>query len=152
MSLKVTPHTFTLTRDLKHSPERVFAAWSDPVAKAAWFSGPQDWESGPGQMDFRVGGKELSQAGPKDGPWHVMEAVYHNIIPNERIIWSFSMHVGGVLLTVSLATLQLIKTDFGTRLSLTEQLVFLDGCDHIANREEGTNIMLDMLEASLNRQ
>jgi uncharacterized protein YndB with AHSA1/START domain len=31
--------TFTLTRELPHAPQRVFAAWSEPEAKAAWFSG-----------------------------------------------------------------------------------------------------------------
>jgi len=29
---------FTIVRELPHAPERVFAAWSDPKAKAAWFS------------------------------------------------------------------------------------------------------------------
>jgi uncharacterized protein YndB with AHSA1/START domain len=34
--------TFTIARELPHSPQRVFAAWSDPEAKAAWFSAPTD--------------------------------------------------------------------------------------------------------------
>ena len=32
--------TFTIVRELPHPPERVYAAWSDAKAKAAWFSGP----------------------------------------------------------------------------------------------------------------
>jgi len=39
--------SFTIVRELPHAPERVFAAWSDPKAKAAWFSGPSgQWTPG----------------------------------------------------------------------------------------------------------
>ena len=35
---------FTITRELPHAPERVYAAWSDAKAKAAWFSAPSgEW-------------------------------------------------------------------------------------------------------------
>ena len=156
MTRHVTPHTMRLSRELKFPVEAVFNAWADPASKAAWFTGPSDWESDPHALDFRVGGRETSSGGPKGAPRHIMSAVFHEIVPPEngeaRIISSFSMHVGETLLTVSLMTLEFTTTPTGTQLRLTEQLVFLDGCDHIENREEGTNALLDMLEAYLNRQ
>lgn len=160
MTRSMTPHTMRLTRDLAFPVETVFKAWSDPVAKAQWFTGPSDWESDPHALDFRVGGHERSSGGPKGQPRHIMSAVFHDIVPPEdgpqgrvaRIISSFTMHVGDTLLTASLLTLEFSTTATGSRLSLTEQLAFLDGCDHIADREAGTNALLDMLEAWLNKQ
>jgi uncharacterized protein YndB with AHSA1/START domain len=37
----VSHGTFTIERDLPHPPARVFAAWADPKAKAAWFAAPR---------------------------------------------------------------------------------------------------------------
>ncbi|MDC7682630.1 SRPBCC family protein [Asticcacaulis sp. BYS171W] len=152
MTRHVTPHTMIITRDLKFAPSVVFKAWADPAAKAHWFSGPPDWEAEPHRLDFRVGGEEYSAGGPKGGPMHIMRGVIHEIVPDERIISSFTMHVDETILTVSLATIEFVATATGTKMTLTEQLVFLDGCDHIADREHGTNAMLDMMEAYLNRQ
>jgi uncharacterized protein YndB with AHSA1/START domain len=51
--------SFTIERELPHTPERVFAAWFDPVAKAAWFAGPGgQWKPLKREMDFRIGGRE----------------------------------------------------------------------------------------------
>lgn len=148
----VTPHTMVLERTLKYAPSIVFKAWADPASKASWFTGPPDWHVEPHSLDFRVGGIETSAGGPKGGDMHIMQALYHEIIPDQRLIYSFTMHVGEVLLTVSLATLEFVASGSGTHLKLIEQLVFLDGCDHLKEREEGTNAMIDMLEAYLNRQ
>ncbi|MFT3998276.1 MAG: SRPBCC family protein [Asticcacaulis sp.] len=156
MTRSVLPHTMRLSRDLKSPLATVFRAWSDPAAKGAWFTGPPDWESDPHTLDFRVGGRETSSGGPAGAPRHIMSAIFHEIVPPEngeaRIISSFTMHVGETILTVSLMTLEFMATATGTQLKLTEQLVFLDGCDHVENREQGTNALLDMLEAYLNRQ
>jgi uncharacterized protein YndB with AHSA1/START domain len=46
--------TFTAERVYDASPERTFAAWSDPVAKARWYSDPEQEL----ELDFRVGGWE----------------------------------------------------------------------------------------------
>jgi hypothetical protein len=40
----------------------------------------------------------------------------------------------------------------GTRLSVTEQAVFLDGADYPAQREQGTRALLDSLDAELRRE
>ena len=36
--------TFTITRELPHAPERVYAAWSDPAAKAAKYEMADKYE------------------------------------------------------------------------------------------------------------
>jgi uncharacterized protein YndB with AHSA1/START domain len=53
--------TFVVERTFNASPAEVFNAFADPKAKAQWFVGPEEWESGPREFDFRVGGRELKQ-------------------------------------------------------------------------------------------
>ena len=43
--MTVTHATFTLERVYPAPPQRVFAAWSDPAAKARWFAGEKDRKS-----------------------------------------------------------------------------------------------------------
>jgi uncharacterized protein YndB with AHSA1/START domain len=62
--------SFSIERRYDGSPARVFAAWADPVAKARWFRDPAGWLSAPHELEFRVGGRELSSGGPKGGPVH----------------------------------------------------------------------------------
>ena len=45
---------FVVERVYDASADRVFAAWSDPQAKARWFDGPEAEV----ELDFRVGGWE----------------------------------------------------------------------------------------------
>ena len=65
MSERKAEHaTFTVERRYAAAPARVFAAFADPVAKARWFSGPDEWDKGPREFDFRVGGHERNSGGP----------------------------------------------------------------------------------------
>lgn len=142
-------HVIELKRHFDHAPELVFFAYSNPDAKRAWFSGPPDWDSHWGEMDFRVGGRETSSGGPK-GEWtSLYDSRYLDIVPNERIINAFSMSIDGRLITCSLATTEFRAKDGGTDVTLTEQIVFLDGADHLENRTHGTAAIFDMLGAWL---
>ena len=145
----VTHATFCIERTYPASPERVFTALSDPAAKAKWFSGPPDWAREPHEMDFRVGGRERLVNLPPDKPAHVFDAVYQDIVPNERVIFSYDMHIGEARISVSLTTIELRPAGTGTKLLFTEQGAFLDGFDDPKVREIGTNALLDALGASL---
>ena len=59
----VTHSTFVVERSYDASPARVFAAWADPKAKARWFAGPEEWGPDEFELDFRVGGREVSRGG-----------------------------------------------------------------------------------------
>jgi uncharacterized protein YndB with AHSA1/START domain len=147
-----THGTFVIEHVYPAPPARVFDAWADPAAKASWFIGPQEWRRGEHIIDFRVGGKERLTGGPQDGPLHVFDSVYHDIVPEQRIVYAYDMHLDDTLISVSLATVELEPAGKGTRMLFTEQAVFLDGYETLERRENGTRVLLDQLESQLRRQ
>lgn len=148
----VTHSSFVLERSYTASPARVFAAWADPAAKARWFNGPDEWGPDEHQIDFRVGGRETSRGGPVGGPVHTFECFYHDIVPEQRIVYCYDMYVDRQRISVSLATVELIAQGAGTRLVFTEQATFLEGADTPAQREKGTSDLLDALGEQLRRE
>jgi uncharacterized protein YndB with AHSA1/START domain len=142
----VTHATFTVERRYPAAPSRVFAAWEDPEAKARWFGG-DDFTH---EHDFRVGGREVS-SGNVDGTVFTYEGRYQDIVPDERIVYAYDMHMGEARISVSLATVELKPDGEGTRLVFTEQGAFLDGLDDPAQRESGTGTLLDQLARELER-
>ena len=147
----VTHATFVVERFFPAPPARVFAAWADPALKARWFSGPEEWSAGRREyeLDFRIGGREVSRAGPQGGPVHTYEARYFDIVPGERIVYAYDMLSDGTRISVSLATAELTPAGAGTRLVYTEQGAFLDGHDDPQERKRGTIELFDALGAAL---
>jgi uncharacterized protein YndB with AHSA1/START domain len=145
----VTHGTFTIERRLAASPGRVFQAFADPEAKARWWGGPPEWGPKDWVMDFRVGGREINRATPPGGKPHSFEALYYEIIPDERIVYTYEMHIGDERISVSLATIEFHPDGPGTHLKLTEQGAYLDAFDNPKVREQGTIGLIDLLEASL---
>jgi uncharacterized protein YndB with AHSA1/START domain len=147
----VTHATFVLERTYDASPARVFAAWADPAAKARWFASPEEWGPDEFELDFRVGGREVSRGGPDGGPVFTYDARYQDIVADERIVSTYSMHLDQALLSISVATVELRPEGAGTRLVLTEQGAYLDGRDSPDQRQQGAGGLLDALGAELRR-
>lgn len=130
--------TFVVERTYAASPERVYHAWADPIVKAKWFSEPEIF-------DFQVGGREYSSGGPPEGPVFTFDAYYQELVPEQRIVYTYTLNSGSTRISVSITTIELIKVEDGTKLIFTEQGAFFDGHDTLEIREHGTNIMLDAL-------
>lgn len=149
MTTRTATHaTFVIERDLAHSPDKVFAAYADPRKKSKWFGGAPDWDSHH-ELDFRVGGKEVSRGGPSGGSVHTMNGRYWDIVANERIVMSYELLLGATRISVSLGTTEIKPSDAGTKLIYTEQGVYLDGYDDAGQREEGTRQLLSQLDTFL---
>jgi len=145
--------TFVVERAYLASPARVFAAWATAEAKDRWFCGPADrWTLRSRELDFRVGGRELLVGAFTTGTVSTFEARYQDIVPNQRIVYSYDMHIDDNRISVSLATVEFQPVGAGTKVVVTEQGVFLDGRDNPAAREAGTRALLENLDAALLRE
>jgi uncharacterized protein YndB with AHSA1/START domain len=135
--------TFVVERSYGAPPERTFAAWADPVAKAHWFGGAD----GEFRLDFRVGGREFNRGSEPSGKGiYTEEAVYREIAEPERIVYTYDMFLDDTLISVSLATVEFLPSgEGGTRLVYTEQAALLDGHETPASREGGMGGLLDAL-------
>jgi uncharacterized protein YndB with AHSA1/START domain len=153
MSERSTQHaTFVIERTYDAAPARVFNAWADPAVKARWFVGPDEWQQSDHELDFRVGGREHVSGGPPEGPVHAFEGRYQDIVPDERIVYTYDMHLDETRISVSLTTVEFEPAGAGTRLIFTEQVAFLDSGDTPVTREQGTHSLLDKLDAELQRE
>jgi uncharacterized protein YndB with AHSA1/START domain len=140
-----THSTFVIERDYDVPAARVFAAWADVNAKGNWF--------GPGgekghELDFREGGREHFEAAV-EGAVYSYDALYEDIVRDERIVYTYNMHRDGVRMSVSVTTVELLADGDRTHLRYTEQGVFLDGEDKPELREHGTKELLDKLGEAL---
>jgi uncharacterized protein YndB with AHSA1/START domain len=143
----VTHATFVIERTYDATPPRVFAAFADPASKRRWFGDPEDAQKTEYSLDFRVGGKEAIH-----GATFSFDAVYQDIVPDQRIVSTYDMHLAGTRISVSLVTVELSPAGGGTRLVYTEQGAFLDGLDTPDVREHGTREIFEALDRFLQRQ
>jgi uncharacterized protein YndB with AHSA1/START domain len=141
--------SFTITRSWPHAPEKVFNAFAKEEAKAKWFAGLPGWEKLEKRFDFREGGREYLKGRHASGTVSTFDCVYHDIVDNERIVYSYVMRLDGRKISVSQACIEFKAEGQGTRLALTEYGDFLDGYDDAGSREHGTNLLMDQLEKSL---
>jgi uncharacterized protein YndB with AHSA1/START domain len=141
---------FQLERTYDAPVARVWKALTDEKAKQKWFAGtPGRWELLERHMDVRVGGSERLKGRWESGLVSAFDAVYHDVIPNERLIYTYVMHLNDKKISVSLATMELRAEGDKTTLKVSEQGAFLDGYDDAGSREHGTGHLLDALGASL---
>ncbi|HEY1779168.1 MAG TPA: SRPBCC family protein [Roseiarcus sp.] len=141
---------FHLERIYEATAEQVYKALSDEAAKSRWFFGPPGWRLIERAMDFRVGGRERVKGGFDGGMTTTFDAIYHDIVARERIVYTYEMHLDERKISVSLATLQISPAGRGrTKLRVDEQGAFLDGYDDAGSRERGTGDLLDKIGASL---
>jgi uncharacterized protein YndB with AHSA1/START domain len=143
--------SFHLERHYNAPVERVWKALTDEAAKQKWFGGPPgEWDLIERHMDVREGGRERAKGRWQSGVVSTFDAMYHDVVPHERLVYSYVMHLDDKKISVSLATMQLKSEDGGTTLMVAEQGAFLDGYDDAGSREHGTGYLLDRLGASLN--
>ncbi len=143
--------TFEIGRTFPASPSRVFAAFASKEAKEAWGDTGDLTQAGADdggtEFDFRIGGRERHGFGYQ-GVSYRYDASYYDIVPDQRIIYSYEMYADGARISVSVATIEFAPTPDGTALTWTEQGAYLDGFDGAQApqfRQEGTAEMLDGL-------
>src|SRR5260370_19557367 len=141
--------TFCIERTYRAAPAQVFKALTDRAAKAKWFTGGNGYTLLAREMDVRPGGCEHVMGRWETGVVSTFDAVYHDVVADERIVYAYEMHLDDRKISVSLATLELKPDGTDTHLVMTEQGAFLDGYDDAGSREHGSNFLLDALGNSL---
>ena len=143
--------TFTIERTYPQSPARVFHAFADKATVRRWRVEGDGFAIAEFSFDFRVGGGEVSRFSYGGGPEIRLDAQFQDIVPDQRIVFSYRMAIGQQAMSASLPTVELTPDDGGTRLTYTEQGAFFDGVDSARGREEGTRGLLEALAVELQR-
>lgn len=136
---------FSIERNYGCSPAHAFRGFSDPDLKRQWFANPAGWADPIWELDFRVGGGELSGNRSPEGTQALFRSTYHDIVEDERIVFAYDLLLEERLVSVSLTTVEFFAEEGGTRLLFTEQGAFFDDLDQPAEREHGTGWLLDRL-------
>jgi uncharacterized protein YndB with AHSA1/START domain len=143
-SRPVAHSTFSVDRIYDAAPARVFAAWASPAAKARWFACHPEHS-----LDFRVGGREFARGGEAGGPVYTTEILYHDIVPNHRIVYTYTLLADDHRKAVGLVTVQFEPEGSGTRLIVTEQGAYLDTAEVPGAFEDGLKSGLERLAVEL---
>lgn len=137
-----------MTREFDAPRDLVFEAHTSCEHMSHWW-GPRKYEVVSCEIDFRVGGKwRIVHRGP-DGQDYGFHGEYREIVPPERIVWTFEFE--GYPGAVSVETLTLEETDGGTTLKGVSLHDNVEARDAMLNSgmEEGARETMDRLEEYL---
>jgi uncharacterized protein YndB with AHSA1/START domain len=143
--------TIVLERVYDAPSARVFAAFSDPVARARWSAPSETAVLIYEEAEFRVGGRDVFRCGAKSDPRYRGETHYHDIVPGSRIVSTEVILELDKRLSAAVTTLELEPDGERTKLKLTVQLASLDGPDMIEATKMGYTNALDNLSRELQR-
>jgi len=77
----------TLTRHINATPERVFAAWTQPDLLRQWFA-PKPVQTTAAEMDVRPGGTQKVVMRLPDGQEMPHQGVYLEVVPGRRLVFT----------------------------------------------------------------
>src|SRR5262245_23050546 len=117
----VVHNTFVIERSYGVPREKVFAAFAEPASKRRWFAEGVRLDVEEYEMDFTVGGAEryksrFKEGTPFPGVALVNKGVINDIIPDRRVVTSYTMSLGDKRISATLVTIELLRTEKGTDL------------------------------------
>ena len=139
MPVTETHPELILTRRLKATPAKVFAAWTDPRLLIRWFgpaNAPQ--ETLRADMDVRVGGAYRISFNTADGEYHEVGGVYREVVADSHLVFSWAWH--STPERESLVTVTLKPDGDGTLLTL-HQCQFFDQAARDGHRNGWTGTL-----------
>lgn len=136
--------SLTITRRLRASPQKVYAAWTDPENLIQWFAAAQ---AKPGSikadLDVRAGGRyRISFTNQDNGEYHEVGGLYREVVPNARLVFTWAWH--STPERESLVTID-FKAEAGGTLMIFQHEQFADQSAR-DNHERGWNKFFDVLE------
>ena len=85
--------TITLSRILDAPPRLVYAAWTRPE-HLGWYLNPDNPTDAPIEVDLRIGGEWRIEMVINDDLRYFTGGIYRELVPNERIVFTFGA-IGG---------------------------------------------------------
>jgi uncharacterized protein YndB with AHSA1/START domain len=148
--------TFVLEREYPKAPERVFAAFADPAKKRRWSAEGPAHTIESFELDFRVGGSEslryrFNEGTPFAGAVIDNRATFQDIVANRRIVLAQTMDFGPARISATLVTIELLKTQKGTKLICTHHGAYFEGADGPDIRKQGWRALFERLVPELER-
>ena len=137
-----------LTREFDAPRELVFEAHSSSEHMAHWW-GPRRYEIASCEIDFRVGGKWRIVHRGDDGQEHAFRGEYREIVPPERIVWTFEYEAFPG--SISVETMSLEEHDGRTTLTATASYPSVEVRDAVlqSGMADGAGETFDRLEEYL---
>ena len=135
-----------IKRRFNASVEQVYAAWTDAAQMKRWFA-PGAMTVPEAEADARVGGRyrvRMSEGG-SDGPFHTAGGVYREVLPNQRLVFTWQWEGSPLETVVTLEFKRLGANE--TELSLTHE--GFDGADTRDKHAQGWEGCLANLETFL---
>jgi uncharacterized protein YndB with AHSA1/START domain len=136
--------SLTIKRRFNASPEKVYAAWTDPAKVSQWF-GCSDASVIEAIFDVRVGGSYAIATRKENGEENRASGIYREVVPNRKLVFTWTPDRG--LRSESIVTLLITPDGSGCFLTLTHEK-FVDEETRDLH-EHGWTGCLDKLEAYL---
>lgn len=140
-----TKPSLSLERTLRAAPQRVWQAWTQAEAMSQWMAPSDAFKCEVPEADVRVGGRYRIVMTAPDGEVHDVSGVYREVVPNERLVFTWAWR--STPERESLVTVTLRPAGTGTALTLTHEKFFDEAARD--NHRGGWTGSLARLEAVL---
>jgi uncharacterized protein YndB with AHSA1/START domain len=127
---RVSDTELVLTRELDAPRDLVWKAMTDPALMSRWW-GPRRYKTVVDTMDVRPGGKWRMRNIAADGGEHAFRGEFREVVPSERIVWTFEYEpLPG---HISVETMTLTEHDGRTLLTVRDQFSSKEDLDGMVN-------------------
>ncbi len=135
--------SLAITRQLRASPHKVYAAWTQAENLIQWFAAQAKPDTVKADLDVRVGGRyRISFTDSNSGEYHEVGGLYREVVPDARLVFTWAWH--STPERESLVTIE-FKPDAAGTLMIFRQEQFADQAAR-DNHERGWNKFFDVLE------
>lgn len=107
--------------EIRASPERVFAAWTDPAEIPRWLRPREDITTEVNHCDCTAGGRYELTMIFADGDRVQITGIYKDVVPSQKLVFTWQWKDSPTLSYETLVTLDLAPTEAGTLLTLTHE-------------------------------
>jgi uncharacterized protein YndB with AHSA1/START domain len=108
-----------IARTLPAPRALVYQAFTDPTRMLKWF-GPHGFSATTVQLDVRVGGAWRGGMRGPDGKELIASGAYREVLPNERLVFTYAWETDGVRGHETVCQLDLTDAGNHTHLSFTQ--------------------------------